>query len=116
MKRSKEENPDMIRWRKIGGGAFNMPNRIIKPNQEFSARLEDIPENFRDVVVPLNEKEAAKIRKKEETPSKPAVKLKYFVKARGGGYYNVEDQDGKVQNEKALRKDAADALIANLLG
>jgi len=113
MKRTTSDS-ELIRWKKIGGGSLHLPNRIIKPNQEFSARLEDIPEQFRDVIVPLNPKMQAVVDKAEKAAGSPAVKLKYFVKARSAGYYDVVDKDGKVMNEKALRKEAAETLIESL--
>jgi hypothetical protein len=60
----------------------------------------------------LEIQDAKKKAKKKKGP--PAVKLEYFLKARGGGYYNVEDSNGKVINEKALRRKAADELIETL--
>ena len=44
---------------KHGGGTFRMTDhtgkrRIIKSEQKFQARWEDIPEGFRDVVKPLD--------------------------------------------------------------
>ncbi len=109
MKRTASK-PGMIRWIKKGGGTFTLNNRIIKKGQIFDARLEDIPEAFRDVVVRLD-------REVKETLSvapKPLAKVEYFTKHRGSGYYNVVDTDGKVQNEKPLRKDEAEALIVSL--
>ncbi len=102
--------PGMIRWIKKGGGSFVLNNRHIKQGQIFDARLEDIPEAFRDVVVQLD-KEV-----KETLPVVPvqSLKVEYFVKYRGSGYYNVVDSNDKIQNEKALRKDAAEALIVSL--
>ena len=84
----------------------------IKPNQKFQAKLEDIPEAFRDIIVPLDLAEFEKAEAKEAVGAD--VELEYFVKSRGAGYYDVVDGDGKPQNEKALRKEAAEALIESL--
>ncbi len=102
--------PGMIRWIKKGGGTFILNNRIIKENQPFDARLEDIPKAFRDIVVRLDREV------KEVLPVAPAQpsKVEYFIKHRGSGYYNVVDSNDKLQNEKALRKDVAEALIVSL--
>ncbi len=118
MKRKTKLKPGQIWYKKLGGGSFvaNIDGKakMIKPNQEFEARPEEIPENFRDVVVPLDAGVRAEIEKK--SPSKPASKLEYFVKPRAAkGYWDVVDKMGKVQNEKALRKDAAEALIESLM-
>jgi len=86
----------------------------IKPNQEFNCRPEDIPVGFRDVVVPLVDfqKENPPL---EPTPAAdPPVPLEYFVKPKGGGFYDVVDKDGKVQNETGLREEKAKALIVSL--
>jgi len=42
--------------------------------------------------------------------------MEYYVKPRGAkGYFDVVDKDGKVQNEKALRKEKAEELLETLL-
>jgi hypothetical protein len=121
MKRKASE-PGMVRYKKIGGGSFyatlNGERRIIKPGQVFDARPEEIPEGFQDMVMILDEKVAAAEAKKEKgNKAAPPSKLKYFVKKRekGVGYYDVVDGTGKIQNEKALRKDKAEELLDKLL-
>ena len=123
MKRTKAQ-----KWRLAGGGFFyatiNGKKRIIKPGQIFEARSEEIPEGFRDVIFPVSEdKEAlipSPIQPKEEPkevepiPAEEAPEPKYFIEKRAAGYFNVVDVNGKVMNEKALRKDAADELLASL--
>ena len=51
MKRKTSE-PGMVRYRKIGGGSLHIrihgKIKIIKPNEIFDARPEEIPETFRD--------------------------------------------------------------------
>jgi len=84
--------------------------RIIKPNEIFDARLEDIPPGFRDVVLPYEGNTVSEEKKASES----APKLEYFAKVRSPGYYDVVDKNGKVQNQKALRKAAADTLIESL--
>jgi len=118
MKRTKTlktEDPEAILWEKTGGGHFvmslNGQRRIIKPYQKFLARVEDIPLAFRDTVVPVDP-EAFKA--KTEPKKLPIVDLEYTLVPRGGGYYNVVDVNGKVMNEKALRKEAAGELISSL--
>jgi len=120
MKRIKSETSRLKRWKKIGGGSFILGRRYIKPNQKFTAYEEEIPTGFRDTVILLGEVEDAvevKTPKSKEAPVKPAVPdapPKYEVKQRSVGYYNVVDQDGKIVNEKALRKAAAEALVDTL--
>ena len=109
MKRTASK-PGMIRWIKKGGGSFVLHNRHIKKGQIFDARLEDIPEAFRDVVVRLDKEVKETLPVATVQPSK----VEYFIKHRGSGYYNVVDSNDKLQNEKALRKDVAEALIVSL--
>lgn len=110
----------MIRYKKIGGGSFHATiggnRRIIKPNEVFDARPEEIPEGFRDMIVPLDPSVADAANKPAQ--KKAPTNLKYFVKKRekGVGYWDVVDKNGKVQNEKALRKDKAEEFIQKLLG
>lgn len=111
--------PGTIRYKKIGGGSFtatiNGKARWIKPGEVFDARPEEIPEAFRDTIIPLDmtlKEKADAVPAQRKAPSK----LLYFVKKRenGVGYYDVVDKDGKVQNEKALRKDKAEELLESL--
>jgi len=103
-----------IKWRKLQrSGSFRMGNgKIIKPGQVFMATLDEIPEAFRDVIVPVDAKSFTKANVAKE--GSPAVELDYFAKHISSGWYNVEDSDGKVQNEKKLRKDDAEKLLIEL--
>lgn len=102
---------DPIRWKKIGGGPFYYKNRIIKPGQEFTARPSEISKAFRDVIIPLEEV------KVEELPPMEVIKGNYSVQPRGKSktWFDVVDKNGKVINEKALMKDAADKLAHDLM-
>jgi hypothetical protein len=121
MKRSKTENKEAILWKKEGGGSFhaNIQGRlqIIKPGQEFYAREDEIPPSFRDTIKPVDPtgkqvtvKQAEQKEKKEETKAAP----KYELRHRGGGWWNVVNEDGKVINEKALKKEEAEELLTDL--
>ena len=126
MKRS-ELQPGQSRWKKTGGGSLHATiggkRKIIKPGEIFVAKEEEIPEAFRDMVKPLDtavipvkqvEKPIKSVEPKVEAPTPPSA-LEYEVKARsGGGYYDVVDKNGKPQNEKALRKVAAEDLLESL--
>ena len=116
MERTKDNNSEskVIRWKKIGGGSLrlkiNGKNTIIKPEQRFRATEEEIPEAFRDVIIP-----------QQEIPGKvPAIQIKaedpvYTVKPRGkGGWFDVVDADGKALNEKALKEETAKKLVQDL--
>lgn len=116
MKRTKSANPDIKRFRKIGGGSLTFPingrMRIIKPGEVFSATLEEIPENFRDVIVPLGGVKYKDLDNRMD--SIDVRKLKYTLRGLGGGWFDVVDVRGKTVNEKALRKTKAEKLIEDL--
>jgi len=102
MERTKGNKNELIRWKKVGGGSFRMGNKIIKPGQVFSARLIDIPEGAKDVIMPVDKlpegmKEDIKV-----------IKAIYSIKHRSGKWYDVVNSNGKVLNEKAMTR--ADAL------
>lgn len=105
-----QQTDGRIWWRKTGGGTFRMNNgRIIKPNQKFKARPDEIPEGFRDVVVPLDKTQAT------EAPLPPIAKPQYSIRQKSPGWYDVvDDNSGKALNEKGLRPEAAKELIAQL--
>lgn len=119
MERTKKNDPEKLRWKKVGGGSLRIRlegrDRIIKPGQKFNARVEDIPEAFRDVVIPVDEGEYKEAVGKSEVVE-GAVKPEYFAQHRGAGWYNILDADGKKVNEKALKREEADAMIAKLMG
>jgi hypothetical protein len=101
----------VIRWKKVGGGSFKLNNRYIKPGQVFLARPEEIPTAFRDLVVPQDEI-------KEKPPEVIEVaKSEYTVQLRGksNSWFDVvRTSDGKVLNEKGLKKEVAEQLKADL--
>ena len=105
MERTKGNKEELIRWKKIGGGSFRMGNQIIKPGQRFSARLVDIPEGCRDIIVPVDKLPEGM---KEDIKVVQAV---YSVKHRSGKWYDVVNTNGKVLNEKAMTRENALELI-----
>jgi hypothetical protein len=104
------ENDGTILWKKIGGGSLRLGGKIIKPGQTFRATVAQIPKGSRDVVVPLED-----VREKEAPPL-VVTKSVYSLQARGKNelWFDVVDGNGKVLNEKALRKDVAEKLIEDL--
>ncbi len=103
----------LIWWRKTGGGSFRgLKGRIIKPNEKFQAYEHEIPKSFRDVIIPL---QTIPSTTKSPAPEVKGVDPVYTVKARGkGGWYDVVDANGKVLNEKALKKEVAEKLVQDL--
>jgi hypothetical protein len=101
-----------IRWRKIGGGSFRMASgRIIKPNEVFLAFEREIPEAFRDVVIPeepLPDAAERVIPAEEATP-------KYELRSKGPGWYDVVNvATGEPINERSLRRDEAEKMVESL--
>ena len=99
-----------------------MGNKIIKPGQEFFAFEEDIPDAFRDVIIPIegyekkdNPKEVVSEEAKKGEDDVGEVKPKFEVKHRTGAWYDVVNSvTGKRINEKALSKENAEKLVKSL--
>lgn len=122
MERTKQAQTDgKIWWKKTGGGSLRFNHKIIKPNERFKARPDEIPASFRDVIIPLEdlgdvEKQAAPVE---------AVKTEYTIKPRGKSkslfdvvYPAGKEENGetiwKSINEKPLTKDIAEKLVKDL--
>lgn len=120
MERTKNVDSGAILWRKIGGGSFHATINgkvvIIKPGQVFSAKEYEIPTSFRDLVVPVDPMKLEKVKEEIEEEVVEATKPVYNLKHRGGGWWDVVNEDGKVQNEKSLKKDDAEVLLQSLVG
>lgn len=114
MKRVKETGA--IRWKKEGGGSFTAyiggKKKMIKPGQVFVARLDEIPEAFRDTIVPVDGVELEVAKKAED--SVDVAKLTYTISPKGGNWFNVLDAEGKQVNEKSLRRLEAEELVRSL--
>lgn len=103
-------DPEIL-WKKIGGGPLILKNRIIKPGEKFKARVDEIPPAFRDVVIPLQDI--------KETPAPEMISKKeptYHLEPKGESktLFNVVDTEGKVLNEKGLKKEVAEQFIVDL--
>lgn len=112
MANQKSDKP-LITWQKIGGGThrFRRGDKVVVvPNLgTFQATEDEISLTFRDIIVPYHP-----IPKPEETPLEVKVS-KYSVARRGAtSWYDVEDANGKVQNEKELTQEDAEALAKQL--
>jgi len=116
MERTKKDTKELlIQFKKIGGGSFRLKGgKIIKPNQVFFALPTDIPEAFLDAVKPVDGTNISKESVPKVLPVEVAPAA-YSIEPGSVGWFNVVDGEGKPMNEKALRKDAADELLAELL-
>ena len=115
------------KYRKVGGGALRIKidgrPKIIKPNEIFEARWEDIPIAFQKSLVEI---EGIKRTTRTKAITEPLVEEQvtdgelpedcpYTLASLGTGWWNVEDSEGKVVNESRLRKAAAMAKIFELI-
>jgi hypothetical protein len=109
MERTKQNDSEKVRWKKTGGGSFRMASgKIIKPNQVFWARPDEIPEGFRDTIVPLTSV--------PENAPVEFTEIKYEPRAASPGWYDIVDGQGKKVNEKSLRENDAKEMLASLEG
>lgn len=114
------EREKTIKWKKIGGGSFRLYNgKIVKKNEVFFAPLHLIPEAFRDTLQPVDKKEVEEVEKEIKTGHVSVVgkSHEYSIQPHTSkGWWNIVDGNGKVLNEKALRKPAAEEMLKNLEG
>lgn len=110
----KEKKDKKLRWLKNGGGTFRAiidgQRRIIKPNEKFSAYEHEIPASFRDSIVCLDKIPSPDTERLKSEP----VRKEYTLQAKGVGWYNIIDSEGKVLNEKALRQQEAKEMLESL--
>lgn len=108
----KSDTNKLIEWQYIGGASFIFNNHYIKPKQKFTARVNEIPKAFRDVVVPLTGLEIEDIPVIVSEANKPI-----FTKRKKEGeedLWEVIDANGKVWNEVGLKEEVADQFINDL--
>jgi len=106
MERTNNPEAGKKQFKKTGGGSLRYGNRIKKPGQTFWAYPEDIPEVFRDTVIPVGQGS-----EQQEEPLKVST-TEYSLSPRPtGGWFDVLDGNGKKVNEKALKRVDALKLI-----
>lgn len=113
------ERKVLKKWKKIGGGSFLLNgNRWIKPGQEFMALESDIPEAFRDTIIPLEvETKKEELTNLEEGIVTPPIPPKFSLKRRGASrWYDVVNDAGKAINDKPLSKEDAEKLKTSIEG
>lgn len=120
----------MVCFKKIGGGSFSFPNRIIKPNQKFWAFPNSVPDAFKDQVqeveadktaVILSGVGSAPIAVKEEEVVETKFEVVSAVNEDGEPLrkgkkllYIVADLTGKVISEEPMLKGKANKLAETL--
>jgi hypothetical protein len=126
MERTKKPNEvisDKPWWKKEGGGSLRIGKRIIKPNEKFQADPDEISDAFRKFVTPLSGNTGFKAPKFANTKGEVAAQVKaakpvYTIQPHGKSqtWFDVVDENGKVQNEKSLKKEVAEQFVESLNG
>ena len=107
-----QEDP-RIWYRKVGGGSLRFGNRIVKPGEKIQLDPSEVKPAWKDLLIPLSE-----VPVKKEAPIKLDItKSAYSLKQRGEGglWWDVVDSQGKVVNDKALRKEKAEEYIKDMM-
>ena len=106
-RRKKNDNGGEIRFKKIGRGSLRIGKKIIKPGQIFRAHPNDISQNFKDVVVPLEQSP-------EQHDEAEITKAEFVARHRSDRWYDVINGEEKKMNEKAMTREDAEKFIEDL--
>lgn len=110
-------NEKKPRWKKLGGGSLRIGSQLIKPGQIFEAYPEEISPAFRNMVQPIsgNTTFPEKVEVIEPAPVN-VVKTVYTIQPKGKTnlWFDVVDPEGKIINEKSLKKEVAEKLVEDL--
>lgn len=100
--------PGLIKWKYFGKKPFRIRGgrKIVKPNETFDAAESEIPQAFRDLIVP--------VKPLASEPPVEVIDSGYQLRHRAGNWYDILDAQGKVVNEKALRQDEARRMLEAL--
>lgn len=111
MKRADNKKKKSLKWINKGSSSFDLwvegKRKIIKPNEKFTAEESQVPVAFRDVIECLTKVVDGPAIDSQD--GKDVITLS--LKEAGEGLYNVVDNQGKVQNEEPMSKEAAEAFI-----
>lgn len=99
-------------WKKIGGGTLWLKGHMIKPGETFKSAEKDIPEAFRDMMIPWDGTADSENAKQPE----PSAPILYSLEKTSDGKYNVVNGQGKAINETPIEKEAAEELVESLNG
>lgn len=107
-----ETEEGQIKWKKTGGGSFKLRNRFIKPGETFYARPDEIPQSFRDMVVPLGALPPAVSAPQVKRTKKSVWEVQPRGKSKS--QFDVVNEAGKKMNEAVMTKEKAEALANDL--
>lgn len=125
-KKAGEVSTGKPRWKKIGGGSLRMGNKIIKPGQIFEAGEDEISPAFKKFIIPVGTHTPLSLVEKARSPKGnaevkaeviDAVKPEFEIQPRGKSLFLfdvVNKETKKVMNDKSLKKEAAEKLVADL--
>jgi hypothetical protein len=104
-----------LRYQKQGLGSLYLFDSIIKPYQTISCYPEDIPAQYKDVLVCIDTPEMQTWATKESGDIAMKEVLYETQERETKGWYDVVNTDsGKAINEKRLRKADAETLRDSL--
>jgi hypothetical protein len=106
------EAPDRrIYWKKIGKGSLHIGRRIIKPGEKFLATPDEIPQAFRDVIIPLED--IVEVSTEENVVVKTMTYQKQANK-ENAELWDVVNEEGKIINETGLSLDQVTRFLKAL--
>ena len=111
---------NLLTFKKLGGGALYLKNRIIKPGQVFQATWEEIPSSFQSSLMVMEgiiPKEKPKEVANKEVVEIPTAKFEKQVidETEEIPQFNVVNvSSGKAINESPLTEEEADILLKAL--
>jgi len=119
VKDTTKRDQEITRWVKNGGGTFRLRSgKIVKPNEIFSAPEYEIPVAFRDNIVPVNQKDVEK-RKRKTAPNKtkpnepkpiPVEPIAYQVQENDNGFSIIDETGKQVTEDFGTREEAEEVL------
>ena len=106
-------DPDpLIKWKRMGRGStilrIDGHDTRIKQNQIFSARESEVPQGFRDLIVPIHPEDIGPV------PIKVTSRYNVVADPNEKDRYNVVPPSGKPLNTKPLKKEAALTLLGQI--
>jgi hypothetical protein len=107
-------NDGRILWQKLGGGGFMLHGKLIKSKDKFRATPNEIPNAFKDVVVPL-EDYVLEPQVVDAFVAKKEVNYSMQQRGKSKSWFDVVDGKGKAINAKALTKEQATSLLKDIL-
>lgn len=95
----------------VGGGTFRLENGYrVKPGERFRAEESEIPSGAKDLVHLVNPEDANKTQQQKAEQEMPKTSGEFYIKHRGGPWYDVFSPEGVQMNDKANRQEDAEKM------